>query len=119
MPAQQEKRLYPRVEVRWSVVLRTSSGEIGCETVNITVDGALIRCKEPLISKEITEAVIEVPSLVRPLVLAVQVIHTKSFDQGNEITPCEIGVQFVEISDKNKWLIASAVQRESGAMLMP
>lgn len=119
MPAQQEKRLYPRVEVRWSVVLRTSSGEIDCETVNITVDGALIRCKEPLRSNEVTEAVIDVPSLVRPLVLAVQVIHTKILDQVSEITACEIGVQFVEISDKNKWLIASAVQRESGAMLMP
>ena len=69
--------------------------------------------------KEVTEVVIDVPSLVRPLVLAAQVVHTKILDQGGGITLCEIGVQFVEVSDKNKWLISSAVQRETGAMLMP
>ena len=119
MPTQREKRLYPRAEVRWSVVIPTGRGEISCETVNITADGALLRCEEPLRSNEVTEIVIDVPSSAQPLALLAQVVHANIPDPGAEVTPCEIGVRFIEISDKNRWLIATAVQRESGAMLMP
>lgn len=119
MSSQQEKRQYPRTAVRWPVVLRTASEEISCETVNITVEGALIRCDEILSSNEIIEIVIKVPSLVNPLILAAQVIHANISDQEDEATPCQIGVRFFEISDKNRWLISTAVQRESGVMLMP
>jgi hypothetical protein len=87
--------------------------------VNITVDGALIRCQEPLRSNEVAEIVIDVPSSAQPLTLLAQVVHANIPDQGEEVTPCEIGVRFIEISDKNRWLISTAIQRESGAMLMP
>ena len=119
MPDYQEKRQYPRTTVRWPVVLRTAHGEISCETENITVDGALIRCDEPLKSNEEIEIVIVVPSLVRPLTLPAQVIHSHISDQQDGVTPCFIGVKFTDISDKNRWLITTAVQRESGVMLMP
>jgi hypothetical protein len=119
MPTHQEKRNYPRAAVKWPVVLRTAHGEIGCETVNITVDGALIHCEEPLPPNEDIEIIINVPSLVRPVTLAAQVIHSSISDQGEGVAPCEVGVQFTEVSDKNRWIISAAVQRESGVMLMP
>jgi hypothetical protein len=87
--------------------------------VNIAVEGALIRCDEKLSSNEIIEVVIKVPSLVRPLILAAQVVHANISEQEDEATPCQIGVRFFEISDKNRALISTAVQRESGVMLMP
>ena len=119
MSNQQEKRQYPRAVVRWPVVLRTARGEISCETANINMAGALIRCKEPLKANEVIEVVLGVPSLIRPLILTAEVIHTHISDQEDDMSPCQIGVRFTEVSDKNRWLISTAVQRESGAMLMP
>ena len=119
MSNQQEKRQYPRAAVTWSVVLRTARGEIRCETANITVAGALILCEEPLRAKEAIEIVLDVPSLIRPIILTAEVVHTHISDPEDEMSPCQIGVRFTEISDKNRWLISTAVQRESGAMLMP
>jgi hypothetical protein len=119
MSTHQEKRLYPRTEVKWSAALRTAGGQISCETVNITVEGALIRCAEVPGSTEPLEIFLNVPSLVQPLALTAQVIHANISNQGDESTPCEIGVRFIGVSDKNRWLISTAIQRESGAMLMP
>jgi len=119
MSTHKEKRLYPRTEVKWSGALRTAGGHINCETVNITVEGALIRCQQVPRSTEPLEILLNVPSLVQPLALTAQVIHASTSNQGDETTPCEIGVRFIGVSDKNRWLISTAVQRESGAMLMP
>ena len=123
MSTQQEKRLYPRAEVRWTVLLRTASGEINGETVNINAGGALVCCEESTRSNEVINEVIEVlidvPSLVQPLALTAQVVRASTSYQRDRTAPCEIGLRFIEISDKHRWLISAAVQRESGAMLMP
>jgi hypothetical protein len=119
MPFEKEKRQYPRAQVNWPLIIQTAHGEISGETINITVVGALIRCQEQLEADEAIDMVINVPALVRPLTIPAQVIHSSVCDPADENTHYEIGVLFVEISDKNKWLISTAVQRESGVMLMP
>lgn len=119
MPFEKEKRQYPRTEVRWPLIIKTGHGDISGETLNINVDGALIRCMEQLEPNKAIEMVINVPALVRPLTIPAQVIHSSVCDLVEENTYYEIGVLFTEISDRNKWLISTAVQRESGVMLIP
>ena len=119
MPYHKEKRQRPRAKVSWPVVIRTDQSEISGETLNITVDGALVRCQKLLEPNETIEMLIQVPALVRPLTVLGQVIHCNVNDEGGEATPYEVGVRFTEVSEKNKWLISTAVQRESGVMLMP
>ena len=43
-----EKRLQPRVEVRWPVTRLTSEGAIQGETRDISMQGAYIYCDQPL-----------------------------------------------------------------------
>ena len=114
-----EKRQRPRAKVSWPVVIRTDQGDISGETLNITVDGALVRCQKLLEPNETIEMLIQIPALVRPLTVPGQVIHCNVNDEGGEATSYEVGVRFTEVSEKNKWLISTAVQRESGVMLMP
>lgn len=111
-----ERRRYPRTEVRWPVVLWTADRSISGETLNIAPDGALIRCREPLRSSEVFEIAISVPALERSLNLAAQVVQSNVYgaDEGTRL--CEMGVRFTEISDDSRWLISSAVQRESGSV---
>ena len=116
MPDDREKRQRPRAKVRWSVIVQTNQGKIKGETLNITVNGALILCQEPLELGEKVEITIHVPALVRPLKIPARVIHCSG---GDKTTFYEIGVSFTRISHKSSWLISTAVQRESGVMLMP
>ena len=111
-----EKRQRPRAKVSWFVIVQTDQGEIVGETLNITVEGTLIRCQQPLEVEKKAEIAIHVPALVRPLTISAQVIHCAAND---ETTSYEIGLRFIDISDKSTWLISAAVQRESGVMLMP
>ena len=119
MDYNKEKRQRPRARVNWPVVLQTERGDISGETMNLTVDGALVRCQESLVPDQTVEMVIQVPALVHPLRITAQVIHSSKCEHKEEVTYFEIGVRFAEISDKNKWLISVAVQRESGVMLFP
>ncbi len=119
MSYDREKRDRPRARVKWPVILQTDQGDIQGETLNITVDGALIRCQETLEPDETIEIVINVPTLLRPLKILAQVIHSSVSGTADEISYYQIGVRFAELSKKNRWLISTAVQRESGVMLMP
>lgn len=114
-----EKRQRPRSRVNWVVVVKTNEGVIPGETLNVTVDGAFIRCQESLEVDQAVEMTVHIPALVRPLIITAQVIHSSKCEPEDEATYYEIGVHFTEISDKNKGLISTAVQRESGVMLMP
>jgi len=116
VPYDTEKRQRPRAKVRWSVTVHTDQGEIKGETLNITVEGALILCREPLKPEEKVEMTIHVPALVRPLRIPARVIHCSG---GDKTSSYEIGLSFIDISPKSSWLISAAVQRESGVMLMP
>ena len=98
------------------MIVQTAQGKIKGETLNITVDGALILCQEPLEPEEKVDITIHVPSLVRPLNIPARVIHWSACDKPRYY---EIGISFTDISDKSSWLISTAVQRESGVMLMP
>jgi hypothetical protein len=113
---EREKCQRPRAKVKWSVIVQTDQGKIKGETLNITVDGALILCQEPLEPVEKVDVTIHVPSLVRPLSIPARVIHCSACDKSSSY---EIGLRFTDISDKSSWLISTAVQRESGVMLMP
>jgi hypothetical protein len=119
MTTDKEKRQYPRVEVRWPILLRTTRGDITGETLNMTSNGAFIRCQESLGLDEIFEFIINVPALVQPITLTAKVIHVTANGPGDETMPCEMGIVFTEVSEKQRWLISTAIQRESGVMLMP
>ena len=116
---EKEKRQRPRARVNWLVVFKTSQGDISGETLNLTVDGAFIRCEESLEVDQAVEMDINVPTLLRPITISAQVVHSNKCEPEGESTYYEIGVQFTDISEKNKSLLSTAVQRESGVMLMP
>ncbi|MGD8372236.1 MAG: PilZ domain-containing protein [Syntrophobacterales bacterium] len=119
MTTDKEKRQYPRVKVRWPVLLRTARGDKTGETLNITSNGAFIRCQESLGLDEVFELIIDVPALVQPITLTAKVIHETMNDPEDKAMPCEMGILFTEISEKQRLLISTAIQRESGVMLMP
>ncbi|MGB7030514.1 MAG: PilZ domain-containing protein, partial [Syntrophobacteria bacterium] len=71
-----EKRQRPRARVSWQVTIKSSQGDLSGETLNVTVDGALVLCREPLEPNDTIEMVMNVPALVSPLIIPARVIHS-------------------------------------------
>ena len=57
-----EKRLYPRTQVKWSVSGITNSGKLQGETKNISLNGAFICCENLLRPNEILLLTVDGPS---------------------------------------------------------
>ena len=57
-----EKRVYPRTQVKWSVSGITNSGKMQGQTQNISLNGAFICCENLLRPNEILLLTVEGPS---------------------------------------------------------
>jgi hypothetical protein len=58
----EEKRLYPRAEIRWPVSAITAKGMIQGETRNISLNGAFICPEKPLCPHELLLLTVKGPS---------------------------------------------------------
>ena len=45
MPESDEKRVHPRMKVRWPVTILTELGPVQGETANISATGAFVKCR--------------------------------------------------------------------------
>ncbi len=95
-----EKRVRPRVEVRWPISISTHQGTIKGETVNISVDGMSISCDEPLPLNE-TFNISIIPLNQQIIEVAGRVVWSDCYGINDDIT-FGIGVCFVKISDKDR-----------------
>ena len=57
-----EKRIYPRPEIKWPVSAITAKGMIQGETTNISLNGAFICCEKTLCPDEVLLLTVKGPS---------------------------------------------------------
>jgi len=95
-----EKRLRPRVEVRWPIKVSMDEGLVVGETVNISVDGMSIFCSDPLPLNEIVTISIE-PLNQSVIELSGKIIWADTYDS-DEDKSFSVGVSFVEISAEDR-----------------
>ena len=95
-----EKRLRPRVEVRWPIKVSMDEGLVVGETVNISVDGMSIFCSDPLPLNEIVTISIE-PLNQSVIELSGKIIWADTYDSDKDKS-FSVGVSFVEISAEDR-----------------
>jgi hypothetical protein len=88
-----ERRLQPRVEVRWPVTLLTSEGAISGETRDISMQGAFIYCEKSIPLSE--RVVLSVKAPAASMQVMAQVIWADNSIDGNKDEPAGIGVRFI------------------------
>lgn len=97
-----ERRKHPRSKVRWPITIFTSDrSTIEGETRNITVDGMLICCDEPLPLNEILSMSIMPPNHQAMNVVG-KVIWSDLYAIDEENTTLGMGLCFVKISDGDR-----------------
>lgn len=105
-----ERRLHPRILVKWPVVVETPQGPLEGETKDISVDGVFIFCaKEAEIGGNFP--ILLKPSEQRTISVVGEKIWSGSFTIDNK-TVFGMGVQFIHISPEDRNYIAVLVEKE-------
>ena len=104
-----EQRLHPRAKIRWPVTIRLSNGIMTGITLNVSCTGAFINCSDPLKPNEVFLMLIDVPTLGNLLKATAEVVWSSSYLQVDNVAPSGMGVRILNISSKNREIIAKAV----------
>ncbi len=88
-----ERRLQPRVEVRWPVSMLTSEGSMQGETRDISMQGAFIFCDKPLPLSERFVLSVKAPAASMQVLAQVVWASNSSPDKKNE--SAGMGVRFI------------------------
>lgn len=100
---------YLRAKVKWPVLIKTNKRTIEGVTLNLSADGAFIRCAKPLRLNEVVDMIIKVPNLDRSLKANVEVVWSNIYGPDDETTPRGMGVRFLKISSEDRQVIAKEV----------
>jgi len=88
-----EKRIYPRTEIKWSVSAITTKGMIHGETRNISLNGAFICCEKTLCPDDVLLLTVNGPS--GSMQVVAQVIWSNRCVCDEPKSPSGIGVRFM------------------------
>jgi hypothetical protein len=103
-----ERRRYNRLEVNWPIIMAFDQDELEGETINITVDGVLIRCEEPLQLNEIFRISIKPPNR-QVIEVTGKVIWSDHYAIGEQNTAFGMGICFVKISEVDRHFLKDLV----------
>jgi hypothetical protein len=104
-----ERRTKPRNEVRWRITIETVQGTIDGETRNVSPEGLLVCCEEPLRLQESYRIAILPPG--RPAIgVTGKVVWSDVYGMDKD-SVFGMGVCLVEISERDRLLLEEAVAR--------
>ncbi|MEW6666083.1 MAG: PilZ domain-containing protein [Thermodesulfobacteriota bacterium] len=106
-----DRRAKPRNEVRWRVTIETVQGTIEGETRNVSPEGLLVCCDEPLRLQESYRMAILPPG--RPAIgVTGKVVWSDVYGMDKD-SVFGMGVCLMEVSERDRQLLEEAVSRPS------
>ena len=109
MASRQERRRHPRAKAKWSVTLETEQGVINTETLDISLEGAFVRCLDPLKPEEPFKMVINIPNSNRRLAVDSEVVWVNVHGPDHSVTPRGMGVQFIQLSSNDRQFLSRMI----------
>jgi uncharacterized protein (TIGR02266 family) len=109
MASDQERRRQPRAKAKWSVTLETAQGVINTETLDISLEGAFVRCLDPLKPEEPFKMVINIPNSDRRLAVDSEVVWVNVHGPDHSVTPRGMGVQFTQLSGSDRQFLSRMI----------
>jgi uncharacterized protein (TIGR02266 family) len=102
------RRGYPRANIKWPVVVRSDTRTMEGVTSNVTPNGVFIHCQHPLRLNEIFDMDISIPNSDQSLNARAEVIWSNIYGPDDDISPRGMGVRFLRISSEARKFIARA-----------
>ena len=91
----EDRRIYPRAEVRWPVSAMTAEGSLQGETMNLSMMGAFISCSKPLGLNETVALTINIPDSDHSLTVRAQVVWSNVCVSRDDKSANGMGVRFI------------------------
>jgi hypothetical protein len=104
MVVEEDRRSYPRAEIRWPVTIESARGTIEAKLRNLGIGGAYIHCEETPEPGERISLIIRPPEASAFKIIAEVIWAGKVLALG-------MGVRFVEMSDEDRQFIADTISR--------
>lgn len=109
MPNHQERRQYPRAEIKWPVNLWAAQVHIKGETRNISAGGVYLESKMLPSKDEIFNMAIK-PYHLQPLSVTAKVAWVNMYaSSDNKFKPHGTGALFVKISDEDRQFLSRVI----------
>jgi hypothetical protein len=107
------RREYSRIEVSWPVSIFTSAGLIDGRVKNISIGGALIKCKSLPELDETFNLTIEIPQYLFPVTAKVKKVRLNIYDDedSSESPSYDLAVRFVDMSEDDSKVFHEAIDR--------
>ena len=115
MSADQENRRSPRVEVSWPITILAETGTIEGEIRNVSLDGLLIFCEEPLRLNE-TYRMSILPGKHHAIGVSGKVVWADAYCMDEENTAFGVGICLVELRDEDREVLRSLIAEASPAL---
>lgn len=107
-----ERRKYHRINVTWPISIVLEGEIIDGETINITIDGVLISCEEPLQLNEVLGISISPPNH-QGIEVTGKVIWSDHYAIDEQDVAFGMGICFVKISDVDRHFLKDLVSAHS------
>ena len=101
-----DRRVYPRVKIKWPVTIKTEEGTMDGVTLNISPGGCFIGCPRPLKLNVVFDLEIKVPNSKASIAARAEVVWSNIYGPDDDISPRGMGVQFIKISSEARKFIA-------------
>lgn len=98
-----------KAKVKWPVSIKTDGRSIDGVTLDMSTNGAFVRCANPLKLNEVFDMTINIPNSDRPLKINVEVVWSNIYGPDDNISPRGMGVRFLEISSEDRTVIAKEI----------
>ena len=107
-----EKREQPRADINWVVSIETSDGKIEAQAKNISLGGAFICCKRPLLVGEVFPLTM-LGSDHEPVMVTAKVVWSNVNVPEEKVINRGMGVRFLKMSDRHIRLVRQIVEEKS------
>jgi hypothetical protein len=102
-------RNFARADVKWPVLISTDDSSRDGVTINVSPSGAYIRCGNPLRLNEVFDMTIDVPNSEWFIEATAEVVFSNIYGPDDKISPRGMGVRFLNITSKDRKIIAKEV----------
>jgi hypothetical protein len=102
-------RNFARANVKWPVLISTDDSSRDGVTINVSPSGAYIRCGNPLRLNEVFDMTIDVSNSEWFIEATAEVVFSNIYGPDDKISPRGMGVRFLNITSKDRKIIAKEV----------
>ena len=98
-----------KAKIKWHVSIKANGSSSEGVTVNLSTNGAYIRCVKPLRLNEVFDMTLQVPNSDDSLEVQVEVVLSNMYGPDDQISPRGMIVRFLDLADEDRRIIAKAI----------